>query len=390
MRRVLSLLSVLTLLALILAGCGGQPSQQAAQPASSPAPAAPAAAPAKSDYHATEQAKKVLEIAGYQGADKLQKLAEGAKANNEKELNFYTSINLDESVPILDDFEGWLDDNFGLSVNVNLWRANSEKVLQRAVIEAQAGRFDVDIFETNGPELEVLRREKITAPFWVPAFDDYPAEARDPDGYWHATRFNFFVQAWNTDLISQDELPKTYQDLLDPKWKGNLGLEASDWDWFATLVKQGPFGGQEQAMAYFNQLRAQDLQVRDGHTLLVNLVTAGEIPYAITVYNHRVERDKKKGAPIDWYVLEPAVARPNGTGIAANAPNPHLALLFVEYMLAKEGGQAMLLKLDRVPANPQLDTNLNKGFRYVMADVTAIIDEAKQWQETWDKTLIQK
>ena len=151
---------------------------------------------------------------------------------------------------------------------------------------------------------------------------------------WAATLLSVWVQAYNTKLIKRESLPKTYKDLLDPKWKGKLGIEGKDEDWFASVVDV--MGGGETGLKFFRDLVATNgLSVRQGHTLLNNLVISGEVPLALNIYNYMPEQAKKKGAPIDWFAIEPAIARSNGVGVARHAPHPNAALLFYEYLLGE-------------------------------------------------------
>src|SRR6185295_5096190 len=150
---------------------------------------------------------------------------------------------------------------------------------------------------------------------------------------------------YNTGVVKKEDLPKSFKDLLDPKWKGKLGIESEDQEWLATLSQEM---GEAQGLAFFRELAQKNgVSVRRGHTLLTNLVVSGEVPLALTVYNYMPEGAKKKGAPIDWITLEPLVARPNGVGVALRAPNPGAALLFYEYLLS--AGQDLLVSMDYVP-----------------------------------------
>src|SRR5437879_4537336 len=159
----------------------------------------------------------------YAGPDRLQKLIEGAK--KEGELNLYTSAQSDDMGALV----GAYEKKYGVKVNV--WRASSEKVLQRAVAEARANRNTVDIVETNGPEMESLHREKVLQLVKSPHHADLIGPAIRPHGEWVGTRLNVFVQAYNTKAVQQEELPKPREALLDPKWKGKLGIEQEDSDW---------------------------------------------------------------------------------------------------------------------------------------------------------------
>ncbi|HEX7403686.1 MAG TPA: ABC transporter substrate-binding protein [Usitatibacter sp.] len=176
------------------------------------------------------------------------------------------------------------------------WRAGSEKVLQRALVESRANRNDADVIETNGPELESLHREKILQPFKSPHMKELMPQALRPHGEWVGTRINMFVQMYNTQLVKKADLPRKYSDLADPRWKGRLGIEAEDW--FATAVKGE---GEEAGLRIFREIgKANGFSVRKGHTLLAGLVASGEIAFALTTYSHGAEKLKKKGAPVNW------------------------------------------------------------------------------------------
>ena len=302
-------------------------------------------------------------LALYQGADRLQRIEEAAK--REGELTIYTSTPVEDIRVLTDAFER----RYGIKTKV--WRASSEKVLQRAVTEARAGRYDVDAFDTNGPELEALVHEKLLTPVWSPSLASLVPEARFAHQSWVGTRLLIFVLAYNTKLVRKDELPSSYDGFADPKWKGRLGIEADDSDWFATL---STLLGETNAQTLFRSIVATNgISVRKGHTLLTQLVASGEVPLALTVYNYKAEQLKNQGAPIDWYVIAPAIARANGVGVAARAPHPNAALLWYEFELGEEG-QRLLLKRDFVPTSRSIATPLNR-FPLRFVDSKAVLDE---------------
>lgn len=311
----------------------------------------------------------------YQGADRDQRIVEGAK--KEKQVVVYTSLNLKDSVPISQAFEK----KYG--VKVELWRSSSEKVLQRALTEARAGRHAVDAFELNGPEMEALYREGLLEQFHSPHFKTLPAAAFPKHRYYAADRFNFFTIAYNTRLVKPEEVPNSYEDLLHPRWVGKIGIEGSDDDWFASIVKHM---GEKKGLDFFRKLAQMKPQVRTGHTLLAELVSSGEIPLVATIYNHNAERLLVNGAPIKWKALDPTFGRPNAVAVVKNAPRPHAALLFVDFMLSPEG-QELLKKRNRVPASTAVDTNLNK-FPFQMIDPVVVIDEAEKWEKLWSELFL--
>jgi len=316
-------------------------------------------------------AQSGIALATYEGADRMQKLIEGAK--KEGDLVIYTSAPSDDIKVLADAFEK----KYGIKAKI--WRSSSEKVLQRGLTEARANRHEADVFETNGPEMEALVREKILTPVRSPVLDDLIPEAKFPHQSWVGARLNIFAFAYNTNAVKKADLPKTWEALADPRWKGKLGIEAEDADWFSAINQQL---GEQKAQKLFRDIVAKNgVSVRKGHTLLTNLVASGEVALALTTYNYKVEQLKNKGAPIDWFVIPPAIARANGVGVAARAPHAHAALLWWEFELSEEG-QKVLFDRDFIPTTRRIDTKLNK-FPLRFIDSKAVIDDGTKWEKLY-------
>ncbi|HET9650938.1 MAG TPA: extracellular solute-binding protein [Usitatibacter sp.] len=319
-------------------------------------------------------AQTVAELAAYDKPDREQKLAAGAK--KEGELAIYTSAQSDDMGALVKAFEAKYP-----GIKVTMWRSSSEKVLQRFVQESRGNRHAMDVAETNGPELEAMHREKLVEKMSSPYLKDLIPQAIMPHGEWTGTRLNVFVQAYNTNLVKKADLPRKWEDLADPKWKGKLGIEQEDSDWLA-----GQFAelGADRATKLFKDIVDKNgVSVRKGHTLLTQLVASGEIPLALTVYNYKAEQLKAKGAPIDWFHLGPAIARPNGIAVARKAPHPHAAVLFYDFEISPEG-QQILAKRDFVPTSKKVDTPLNKvPMKFV--DVRVQLDEFQKWEKLYEE-----
>jgi iron(III) transport system substrate-binding protein len=212
------------------------------------------------------------------------------------------------------------------------------------------------------------------------------AGALRPHRAWTATYLSFWVQAYNTNVVKKQDLPRTYQDLLDPKWKGKLGIEARVPEWYATVAMDM---GEEKGIRFFRELVAKNgITVRGGHTLLNNLVIAGDVPLALTMYQYITEGAKRKGAPVDWFVLEPAVARMSGVGIARRAPHPNAALLFYEFMLSTEA-QQLLLQMDYVPTLSKLPSPLANR-RFTLVDPAIALDHREKWDKSFEEVIIKR
>ena len=306
----------------------------------------------------------------YQGADREQRLIE--KAKQEGTVSLYTSMQLPDSGPLTQAFEK----KYG--IKVALWRASGEKVAQRALAEARAGRYDADVIETDGAQMEILYREKQLAPFYSPSSKDIPPEIIPAHRHYVPTRISLYVLAYNTKLVQPNEVPNSYEDLLNPKWEGRLALEAADVAWFAAVVKAM---GEEKGLAYFRKLAAMKPTVRSGHTLTAELVAAGEIAMVPDAHIQGVVRLKNRGAPIEWKPLPPAFGQPSSVGVVRRAPHPHAALLFADFILSKEG-QEIIKARNRVPSSRAVDSPLNK-FDYRLVDPVIILDEWERWEKHW-------
>ncbi len=314
----------------------------------------------------------------YAGPDRMERIVAAAK--KEGSVTLYTTFAEKDQPALVKPFEA----KYG--VKVNIWRAGTDKVLQRTLTEAAAHKYDVDLIHFGSPEMEALSREKILQAVSSPVHKDLHPGSVPAHREWAATLLSVWVQVYNTNLIRKADLPKTYRDLLDPRWKGRLGIEAKNQDWFASVVDV--MGGGDKGIAFFRELVAKNgMSVRTGHTLLNNMVIAGEVPLALTVYNYMPEQSKKKGAPIDWFVLQPAVARSNAIGIARRAPHPAAALLFYEYMLAE--GQNSLVHMDYVPTNIKVPSPLS-NVRILQTDPIRSLDESEKWTKIFEDTVLKR
>jgi iron(III) transport system substrate-binding protein len=330
---------------------------------------------ASSFVGAADQAT-VKAIAQYDGPDRVQRLIEGAR--QEGELTLYTSLTVEDMAII----NGAFEKKYGVSVK--MWRAGADKVLQRAVTEARGNRFDVDVVEVGTPALESLHREKLLVAVKSPYHADLIPQAVPSHREWVGSRLNVFVHAYNTNQIKKEDVPKTYQDLLHPKWKDKLGIESADEDWFATMVKDL---GEEKGLKLFRDISASNgISVRKGHTLLTNLVASGEVPFALTVYNFTAEQLKQKGAPLEWYVMKPAVARANGLAVTRRAPHPHAAILYYDFMISEEG-QQILAKRDFVTTNARIQTPFGQT-PLKLVDPALMLDENEKWTRLYDEIFV--
>jgi iron(III) transport system substrate-binding protein len=321
------------------------------------------------------QGTSLAELAMYAGPDRTARLIAGAK--REGTVSVYSSLTVDD----MKVFGSAFEKKYGIKLQV--WRSSSEDILQRAVVEARGGRFEVDAIETSAAEMESLHREQLLQEVKSPHIADLSPAALLPHREWIGDRLNLITTAYNTDLIKPAALPKTYDDLIDPKWKGKLGIEADDSIWFGALVTAL---GEERGLKLFRDMaRANGLSLRKGHTLLANLVVSGEVPFTLTAYQYKAEQLKKSGAPIQWYVVPPGIARFLGTGVLRRAPHPNAAILFLDFMLSD--AQRLLLDRDFTPTNMKVKP-LEIPFKVI--DPALMLDEADKWSKLYDQIVVKQ
>jgi iron(III) transport system substrate-binding protein len=313
----------------------------------------------------------------YRGADRNQQLIDAAK--KEGEVTWYTTMAPTESRPLAAAFEK----KYG--IKVALWRAPGEQMLQRIITEAQARRFTFDIIESDSNQTEKLARENLLSEFYSPYLVDLPASAIPSHRKWIPDRFNYIVTAYNTNKVKAADLPKTYDGFADPKWKDRLALEASDFIWMDTMIG---VMGKDKGTDFFRKLADLHPDLRKGHPLLAKLIGAGEVQVGLTAYLANVESGKAHGEPIDWAPVKPVIAVSFSIALATNAPHPHAALLFSDFILSPEG-QGMLDTMGRFPASTKIKNKLI-NFPFTVVDVPGSLDIGGKKEKAWNDLFLDR
>ena len=270
-------------------------------------------------------------------------------------------------------------------IKVKAWRASSETVLQRIATEARGGRFEVDIVQNNAPENEAAYREKLLQEVRSPYQQDLIPQALPAHKEWAGITLDVWTAAYNTSKVKKEELPKTYQDLLDPKWKGRLGIEAGNHAWFGTLMGEL---GEEQGLKLFRNITSTNgMSVRKGHSLLSTLVSSGEVPLALTVYSWNPELLKQKGAPIETLALSPVIAQPSTIAMLKKSPHPNAAVLFYDFMLSE--GQKLLADASYVVTSKKIESPFAKiPLKFI--DPGSALDMQEKWLRMYEEAVIKK
>jgi iron(III) transport system substrate-binding protein len=171
-------------------------------------------------------------------------------------------------------------------------------------------------------------------PYLSPSRKGIAPEFMDKQGYWTTFYHLAVVLGFNTEKVKKDEAPKSYDDLLDPKWKGRMSLDQTDFHLFGTLFE---YWGREKTLSYFRRLADNDPSMRRGKTLQAQILGAGEVHIAPWLYGYRPLQMKREGAPVDIALLQPVLSVPTYLLLAKNATHPHSAALFLDWALSRDG-----------------------------------------------------
>ena len=288
------------------------------------------------------------DIALYTRDDRAKLLEAGAR--REGRVTFYSGMIENQALrPIADAFRKKYP-----YITVDYWRGDSRALVQKALTERRAGRVNGDVLESTGGAEALIKAGVV--PFRSPAMADYPAKYLDPNLFWAASRLDYFGLAYNTREVRAADAPKTYDDLLNPKWRGAIAWRA-DSEVGAPLFIAGilRFMGKERGTAYLKKLVAQQIVNYAGSArALVDRVGAGEYKIAIEIYAHHPLISKAKGAPLDTVMLSPVPSAVSTIQLAKDAPHPNAATFLIDFVLSREG-QEVLRAAEYFSANPKVD-----------------------------------
>jgi iron(III) transport system substrate-binding protein len=240
-------------------------------------------------------------------------------------------------------------------IKVRSTRANATETAVKILNESKAARPQADVFDGTTTVVPLKQAGYVLQ--WLPeAAREYPADLKDPEGYWIAANLFILTPGFSTSLVPRGSEPRSYQDLLNPKWRGKLA-----WNGFPTSSGIGGFVGtvlaemgNEQGRAYLRELAKQNIAPLPGAAReVLDQVIAGEYSVALQIFNHHAVISAKKGAPVDWIKMEPATGNLSTISVLKNAPHPNAAKLLVDFIISKEG-QEVFRAADYITAHPQV------------------------------------
>jgi iron(III) transport system substrate-binding protein len=302
------------------------------------------------------------------------------KGEAEGKLTWYASLGATDARRIIDRFKELYP-----KIDAQFYRAGDAQLMERILAEARAGKNDWDVVSTTGFYAYNLKKRGMLAAYDSPERKFIRAGHKDPQAAWTSIYTNYTVLGYNSRLVTKDNVPKSHADLLKPIWKGQVGIVQTGYEWFAVML-QGM--GQEKGIAFMRALAKQQPQLRNGRTLLAQLVSAGEVNSALAAYSQNFENLKRDSAPVDWVPLDPVYGNLNPMGLSARSPHSNAGKLFIDFVLSKAGQETIRAQRrvpDRIDVLPD-PPKLAQGFSAVFTadEVYANFDRyVKLFQDTF-------
>jgi len=271
-------------------------------------------------------------------------------ARREGEAIWYTSMSLTDFPKIVGAFERAYP-----FVKIAANRIAQSSMMPKIETEARAGRFAVDIVGSSPVEMWELKQKNLSASYLSPELKAFPVGSFDPQGYWSSTEVTPLVLAFNTQLVPPDEAPRSYQELLLPKWKGRMNFGSDEYAWYSVLLDGM---GKAKGLDFMRALARQQLHIPGGSSIMrLQLMLAGESALVIAARGRRATEYKEKGAPIDYRLLEPYPGEPNGFALMRRSAHPYASILFLDWMLSEEGQTVLAQQVPRM--------TLRKGIKQI-------------------------
>lgn len=259
-------------------------------------------------------------------------------AKKEGKANFYANITAVE--PIMEAFTA------AKGVKGVYTRVSTAKYVATVLTEHGAGKLAADVLQGPLPILEALKEKGVLAPYRSPAAAGYPEWARKDD-----TIMQFGIEyvalIYNKDLVKPADVPKSYKELTDPKWRDKIVMpdpatHATTISWLVGLKEAKVFASEAEWMDFLKGLAANKPMFVASFSPTPAPVESGQKLIAVSMPKYIITHAP---APLDWARTEVLLGSPRGIAIAAKAPNPNAARVFMDYWLSKD---AMKLLADKV------------------------------------------
>jgi iron(III) transport system substrate-binding protein len=297
-----------------------------------------------------------------------------AKAKEEKTLVYYSTADIRDGTAMVHAFQRKYP-----FIEPKLFRLGSVQVVVKVLQEHRGGVHLFDVLSATSFQFYEIFKEDLFQKYDSLERRAFLDDFKDKEGFWVSAYHNASVMAYNTSLLKASELPKSYDDLLEPKWKGKMLMDNRDTEWYASMIQ---VLGREKALRLMRGLAKQDLSFRNGRTLITQVLASGEAPLAVNNYDHLVQSAKKRGAPLESIPAHPVISRVTPIALSKYAPHPNVGKLFIDFSLSEEG-QKILRSFGRSSARKGIEPDelQKKGVKLYVSDISLAKDYARYDKE---------
>jgi len=297
-----------------------------------------------------------------------------AKAKEEKVFVYYSTTDIRDGTAMVHAFQKKYP-----FIEPKLLRLGSTQVVVKVLQEHRGGAHLFDVISATSFQFYEIFKEGLFQKYESPERRTFAEDFKDKEGFWVSAYHNASVMAYNTNLLKPQELPRSYDDLLDPKWKGKMLMDSRETEWYASMLQ---ILGREKGLRLMRGLAKQDLSFRPGRTLITQVLASGEAPLAVNDYDHLVQSAKKRGAPVESLPITPVVSRVTPIALGRYAPHPNVGKLFIDFSLSEEG-QKILRGFGRNSARSGIEPDdlQRKGIKLYVSDIALAKDYARYDKE---------
>jgi iron(III) transport system substrate-binding protein len=297
-----------------------------------------------------------------------------AKAKEEKAFVYYSTTDIRDGTAMVHAFQKKYP-----FIEPKLFRLGSTQVVVKVLQEHRGGAHLFDVISATSFQFYEIFKEDLFQKYESAERRAFLEDFKDKEGYWTSAYHNASVIAYNTNLLKANEIPKTYDDLLDAKWKGKMLMDSRETEWYASILQ---VLGREKGLRLMHGLAKQNLSFRPGRTLITQVLASGEAPLAVNDYDHLVQSAKKRGAPVESIAAPPVISRLTPIALGRYAPHPNVGKLFIDFSLSEEG-QKILRSFGRSSSRKGVEPDelQKKGVKLYVSDIALAKDYARYDKE---------
>lgn len=272
-------------------------------------------------------------------------------AKHEGTVVWYTSVDTKTLAGVTARFE-----QAHPGITLQTLQITSNLIPARIITEQRGGKFNADVANGDVVPMSQLVVAGALQPYHPAEADKFVKGSIDPGGLWTTLYFDTTVIAWNAKKVQADGIkpPTSLADLTKPEWRGKIGLDSTAYNWYQGLLEIDP-----NAADLLKKIMANKPLLTQGHTNTVTQLEAGEFDVTPTAYGYLADKEHRGGRDVDFVNPKPLIVGLTPVGFVKNAPHPNAARVLLDWLLSREGQNALIELSGRPSARSDVQNNPN-------------------------------